>query len=710
MVRSLTVRLRHSLLCLAALSTLAAFGPGCGDDTDDVGTSEQDDTEAVATLEIHALDLWAQPLVDGAFDLEVTRGGEPIAVTPKAAVVKIPLRGKATYDLALRAADHHDLDVRLAFDGTRGDAALKVVRDEDDALHGVTVGHARGSDGRAVHRVFLGLRHRWFSAQGRPARRGNQVDFLMDGEEAWRTVHADLKQARSEVLVSTWWWESNFELVRPAGHTTMTPAQRWQNTILGLLEASPATKRVLVGQLWGQDGPVSGFTVDDGLTAHTKSGDAFEYMGQANPTEGKFRFEVAPFTFADRVGEGVAAAKGAKLDDEPAIASTVAPRNVDLTQWPVELELQHASWHQKFMVVDHAVAYVGGMNLRRVDWDTSAHAVFDPRRMLFDATTEERQAVEGKAELPDNGPRKDYMTRIAGPAAQDVADVFARRWQLARDQKVEHSGTTSPLEVERDIDARAGGIQVQVTATMPQPLWEHAILESWLNAVNEAEDYVFIEDQYFRAPILNEALYQRMQDQPNLRLIVITKPVDEWTDPGCRWTYESAGLFQASFPDRFQFLQLRAFDTQETWGVDETDAHFLPIDVHSKLLVVDDRFLSVGSANKNNRGVVYEGELNLAVLDDTWVKAARRRVLANMLPSGTQVSDDPKAWFDQLAKAAVANDAVHARWEDEGFDVSLDGATLPANLRPAGFVYTLPFGSVDDCLLESVGPDMTNDL
>ena len=35
-------------------------------------------------------------------------------------------------------------------------------------------------------------------------------------------------------------------------------------------------------------------------------------------------------------------------------------------------------------VVDDEVAYIGGMNLRRVDWDTSDHEVFDARRMLFD--------------------------------------------------------------------------------------------------------------------------------------------------------------------------------------------------------------------------------------------------------------------------------------------------------------------------------------
>ena len=100
------------------------------------------------------------------------------------------------------------------------------------------------------------------------------------------------------------------------------------------------------------------------------------------------------------------------------IESSLPARLVDLTQWPVGIEVQHASYHQKFMVIDHDVAYVGGMNFRRVDWDTNEHRVFDHRRMLFDATQSEREAVMTKEELPDTGPRKDYILRIHGPAAQ----------------------------------------------------------------------------------------------------------------------------------------------------------------------------------------------------------------------------------------------------------------------------------------------------
>lgn len=89
------------------------------------------------------------------------------------------------------------------------------------------------------------------------------------------------------------------------------------------------------------------------------------------------------------------------------------------------------------------------------------------------------------------------------------------------------------------------------------------------------------------------------------------------------------------------------------------------------------------------------------------MKNARRHILDGILPSGTGVADEPAAWFEQLHEAAQMNDSVYAAWDEEGFDLDLDADPLPAAYTPRGFLYTLPFGTVSDCLLESVGEDMT---
>jgi phosphatidylserine/phosphatidylglycerophosphate/cardiolipin synthase-like enzyme len=667
-------------LPLVCLATAACSAADPGHEDNPVPPLPDD---AVAVLEIYPLDLWAQPLPPDA-RLEVDRDGVLVDVIG-APIGYVPLDEAGAYRIRLTASDHEPLEVSLSFDGS---AELDATRlGAKPSGHGVSASHeirdVEGEQGALpVHTLYLGLRHKWFSAEGRPARRGNLVDFYLDGEEAWGAVAEELRDADDTVLVASWWFESDFELVR--GDAEITPA----DTIMGRLEASDAYKRVLIGQFVSQDGLLSGINADEPLHDHgAAAGDDFEFMGQANPSSGMLHFAIPGFEFGDRVRAAHPESADRGFEAETAIESTIAPRDVDLTDWPIDVEVNHASWHQKFVVADE-VAFVGGMNYQKTDWDTSAHLVDDPRR---------------RGEVP----RKDFMVRIDGPSVQDVAEVFQQRWDLVRQEGADYSELASSFEVDRDLAEHADGIQLQVTATMPDPLWEHAIAESWLNAVAQAEDYILIEDQYFRAPMLTEAILARMAEVPGLRLVVITRPVSEWTDPGCSWTHRTDTQLEAALGDRYQLFQLRSFAIEETWGWDETEARYADIYIHSKLLIVDDTFLSVGSANKNNRGMIYEGEMNVAVVDRDWVRAARRRVLAAILPPGTPATDEVSAWWSQLIDAAAWNDAVRAAWEAEGDDISLDGAPLPAMYTPRGFLHDLDFRTVDDCLMEDVGPDMT---
>ncbi|MFO0683018.1 MAG: phospholipase D-like domain-containing protein [Sandaracinus sp.] len=664
-------------------------------------------SNAVAVLEIQVLDLWAQPM-PGDTTVSVSVGGMPVTGAA-APLVTVPLTGAGTIDVAVTADGHVPLGLALTFDGT----ALTAGAFDAGARHGLSISHdTRTFDGRSlpVHTVFLGVRHAWFSAQGRPARRGNHVRLMTSGEEAWSTVATELRAATDHIHAATWWWESDFELERDAAtHVTSTPADRQAHTILGILDASTATRRVLVNQLVGQDGLLSWATSDSPIRDRgAAAGDGFELMGEANETHGMFDFEVRPFTFGERVRAELPEVAARTFDTEQPIASTVPSRPVDLTLWPISIDVDGASFHQKFMTIDGEVAFVGGMNLRRVDWDTDQHLVFEPRRMLFDASTADRMAVASHERLPDTGPRKDFMTRLEGPIVEDVEELFHMRWAHQIEAGVDYSENASDYTVARDQPAFADGVQAQLTATLPAPYSENAIAETWWNAIANAEDYIYIEDQYFRVPMLQELIVQRMTDVPALQLVVITKPIDEITDPGCEQTYMMVEALETAFPTRFHLLQLRAFDIVDVgFGIDETEERYTDFDVHSKLLIVDDVFLSVGSANKNNRGIVYEGELNVAIYDRAWVTAARERILRLILPSDVTPASTSAGWITQLEEAAAYNDAVWSRWDSEGGDISLDGAPLPVEYTPRGFVHSMAFDVPSECLIEGVGPDMT---
>jgi hypothetical protein len=512
-------------------------------ETSGSGGAEPSTKPVLATLTIHARDIWARPLLEPSLTVEV--GGVVQKTADATAPVEVLLREPATIKVSLAAKDHRPLELTLSFDGTKALGGLGQVGSAPTES-AAALAHRAGDD-LTHHELHLGLAHDWFSSQTRPPRRGNAVELYTSGEAAWQAVRDELDKAKTGVLISTWWWQSDFELSRSTA--ALTPAQRWQNTVLALLETSPADKRLLVGQFLGQHGLLSSITWDAELTAHGAAlGDGFEVMGQANPASGAFWFEPTPVDLTARVVAAVPGASGTSFEALPPIPSIVPARLVDLTQWPVEIDVNHGSYHQKFAVVDDRVAFVGGMNVREVDWDTDDHRVFDRRRMLFDATERERVAVANREALPDNGPRKDYMVRIDGPAAEDVADVFQMRWQHLLDSGVEFASKSTPFEVVRDLPETPGGIEVQITTTMPEPFWEHGIAESWFKATQRAESFIFIEDQYFRAPMLNALIEKRMKERPEVVLVVVTQPVSEWTDPGCAWTNQSIRSCSCSSP------------------------------------------------------------------------------------------------------------------------------------------------------------------
>lgn len=684
---------------LTRLAVVASFGLVCSAGTgacaapsDDDGTSADavSEANAKAVVDLHLLDIWAQPLAERT--VTVTRNGSAERTTREGdETLRLFLGAPATYAVHLEAKDHVPLDLTLDWDGTTvttRDASLA----PDGGRAGVTLAHSTkriATRTLPAHDLYLGLRHAWFSAQARPARRGNAVELLMDGEEAWRAIDARLRGAREQVLVSTWWWDSHFELVRdnPLASTKV----RDKNTILRVLDSTPAQKRILVGQFLGSVSLLSWMTSDSELRSRTND-PLLQFMREGNDSRGRFHFEVPAVRFADRI----TLPPSAELAPEEPIPSTVPGHDVDLTTFMEGVDL--ASMHQKFFVVDGQTAFVGGMNLRETDWDSSEHRPYDARRLPFDATQAQREAAANKVcppdhdgmpaltcDLPKPGPRKDYMLRIDGPSAADAADVFSDRWNALIAQRVSDAQGRTELAASPVPSAR-GDVAVQITTTSPKG--EHGIAETWFNAVRNAERFVYIEDQYFRVPMLNEAIAKRMDEVPGLQLVVVTKPVTR-LDPGCAYTKNAYELFQSRYPDRFTYLRLASFDP-----VGGRYNGYAGIDVHAKMLVVDDVFMSVGSANKNNRGLVYEIEMNAAVHDRAFVTASRRRMIRALVPDAPE-TDDPAVWVPLLRSVAGENQRVFDQNQNPERPVQL----------PRGFVH--PLTGPKSCAFPNVGPDAT---
>lgn len=701
-----------SALLLLAVGGLLACKRGKGADEDgDAGPDPDDDSEwtddfpfgpggtapcgAVANLEIVPLDIWGRDL--GAAGLTLNHDPTWVEDPDAGPGVVIVRYGEVAVDLQViwQADDHRQNDFVVSYDG-RGGFDFTT---PDDGRLATSFQVRRIEDVDCpITTVYVGLDHRWFAATGR-APTLNRVDLAMDGEEQWEGVSADLEETTGRVSWATWWWQSDFELLRPEGVYSMSDATRWSHTSMGHLQALPGTEqRILINRFWDENSDWAKYLNTDSWLrdAAEARGDDLEVMLQGNPTEvpitGEYAGTAADYDFGSRVLENPRYAGRA-------IEAAMLPV-------PVALSVQVASYHQKFVVMDGLVAWVSGMNVKSTDWDTHDHLVYEPRRMNYDATTAEREAVEAKEEKPDLGPRKDYGIRVEGPAARDVEEVFWERWETALDGHDMYSENASPFELDEAGPEPADGVPTQVVVTLPEPWAEMSIQESHAKAILEATEYIYIEDQYFRAPLMNEHLIQAMDDNPDLRLIVVTKDVSDY-DGGAKYTYLSDATLRQRYPDRYLLLQLKTADLYLDEGVlwDDIEVVVDDMDTHSKIRIIDDVYLSVGSCNFNNRGYKYEGEMNVSVYDEETSTTARRRVFENLVgPEWDHLlTDDAINNFDVLAMVAEDNTDILDWWEDHADDLSLASAAAQWEVyRPSGFVYPLEISS--DYVFD-VGPD-----
>ncbi|MFE0757430.1 VTT domain-containing protein [Inquilinus sp. NPDC058860] len=267
-----------------------------------------------------------------------------------------------------------------------------------------------------------------------------------------------------------------------------------------------------------------------------------------------------------------------------------------------------SSHHQKIVVIDDAVAFVGGLDLTIRRWDTSSHQPEHPGRV----------DPAGVAYPPFH----DVQMAVDGPAARALAELARWRWERATYEALPAVAARSvpwPEQVEADFHDVAVGI----SRTLPLYPGEgeareiEALFEDMIDAARET---IYIENQFLTSARIAERLARRMQDVPALQAVIVAPRIHHsWVE------------HRAMAPGRIRFMEiLRAAGVagrvrllHPQAGRDGTTADVM---VHSKLMIVDDRLLRVGSANLCNRsmGVDSECDLTLEATDADERRAIRR--------------------------------------------------------------------------------------
>lgn len=269
-----------------------------------------------------------------------------------------------------------------------------------------------------------------------------------------------------------------------------------------------------------------------------------------------------------------------------------------------ELDGQHvlgASHHQKFVVIDGVLAFSGGLDLTKSRWDSRAHAPGDSRRIN----------TEGKTYSPFH----DVQAVVAGEPAKQLRMLADLRWRNATgrglpdpgDDWPEHCGARWPDNVPVQHD----NVGYALARTWAAPDGSDTVREVerlFLDMIAAARQSIYIENQYFTAPTIADALGNRLRadDGPEI-VIVLPAETSGWLEQATMDVRRNSVLQALCEQDRHNRLRIVSPVSQALRG--ET------INVHGKVMVVDERWARIGSANLSCRSLGLDSECDI-VIDD----------------------------------------------------------------------------------------------
>jgi len=267
------------------------------------------------------------------------------------------------------------------------------------------------------------------------------------------------------------------------------------------------------------------------------------------------------------------------------------------------LDDQHpagACHHQKIVVVDDRVAFVGGLDLTRGRWDTPEHRPEDPRRR--EAETE-----------PVPQSYHDIQMMVSGAVATALGKLARERWRLATSEELPapeiqtglHDSSYWPDYLAPDLE----NVQVAIARTVPRYNNQAEVREVeqlLLDAIAAARDSIYIEAQYFTAHKVGAALVKRLKEHDGPEVVaLLPEHTDGWLSQNTMDVLRERLFKQLKKADHHNRLRLYC---PYVPGLDGQC-----VNMHSKMIIIDNELVRVGSANLNNRSMGLDTECDLVL-------------------------------------------------------------------------------------------------
>ena len=251
--------------------------------------------------------------------------------------------------------------------------------------------------------------------------------------------------------------------------------------------------------------------------------------------------------------------------------------------------------HRKILVIDGQISYTGGINL----------------------------ADEYINHIERFGHWKDSGIRIDGPATQAFTRLFLMNWYINR-------GEISDFDqYHLENQTRSGSGLCIPYGSGPKPIYQMKVGKIvYQNLINQAEDFVYITTPYL---IID---YDLTEDIKNAAM----RGVD-------------VRIVTPHIPDKklIQLVTRGAYPDLLSAGVSIFE--YTPGFIHSKQMIVDDRFAAVGTINLDYRSLVHHYE-NAVLLYKTESIADIRKDFEEIFEQSQEIFSDTinPTWYQMMIK------------------------------------------------------------
>jgi len=252
-----------------------------------------------------------------------------------------------------------------------------------------------------------------------------------------------------------------------------------------------------------------------------------------------------------------------------------------------------ASHHQKILVIDDAIAFCGGIDMTASRWDTRDHADRDKKRKR--PTTRRRY-----------GPWHDATMAVGGAAARALGELARERWRAAGGSLI-HPPQAQGDPWPDDLKPQFSDVDVAIARTRGAYDGKEAVREIealFVDLIAGARRFVYAENQFFASRVIAKAILARLAEPEGPEFVLVNpRQSDGWVEDKVMSPARARLMRLIAKADRHGRFRIY---TPVTRGGEN-------IYVHSKIIVVDDEVLRVGSANMNNRSMGLDSECDLLI-------------------------------------------------------------------------------------------------